>query len=226
MVEELIGKPDDLGVIVPGMPTSRPRRGSLQTAVIPTRIIPVILESALSWSHETRGPHGPAPRWHEETMTMPFKEPAVKVADAAKAAAKGGSWQKLVFATLGPLAIKAVAYIAQNPQVLKDLFDHGKKIYKPGTKSVKGMIATIEALREDVTTFESSQTSVPAETIRQWRTRLDNLARAAQLLEVAGTTGKQKKAVREKLETLRTEIFEALIHEKEQEVRRTNDADV
>ena len=77
------------------------------------------------------------------------------------------------------------------------------------------MVKTVRILREQVDYLAASaDDELEAQQAAEWAKRLDSCERAAQLLKAPGTTRKDRKALKKRIEALRTDIFAAYIEER------------
>lgn len=113
-----------------------------------------------------------------------------------------------------PLLLTAGRWLQEHPEALEQVREQIKKLLTHNTATPEGMLETIEALRDSVA-FLAASADDEAETQRAeaWAKQLDAYEQAAKLLAAPGSSGKEKKQLKKKLEALRSEILEASITE-------------
>ncbi|MDN5892796.1 MAG: hypothetical protein L0H93_02120 [Nocardioides sp.] len=113
-----------------------------------------------------------------------------------------------------PLLAAGARWLSTHPEVWESVKEQAAKLQRTTTNKPDGVLATVAILREQVDYLEGSADDA-GETRRaqDWAKRLDSCERAAQLLKAPGATRKDRKALKERTEALRSEIFEAYIEE-------------
>lgn len=121
-----------------------------------------------------------------------------------------------IVGTAAPVVAK---YLKEHPEIGQSVQDAVTKLLAKRMSGPAGMLATITALREQVTYLtDSADDEAEAVRAQQWARRLDNLQHATELLH-DGASRREKKAVKEKLMTVRGEILAAFIAEKAEDSR-------
>ena len=125
----------------------------------------------------------------------------------ASAAASAARWAL-------PLLAAGARWLSAHPEVWEGVKEQAAKLQKTSTNKPDGVLATVAILREQVDYLEdSADDDAEARRAEDWAKRLDSCERAAQLLKAPGATRKDRKALKTRVEALRSEIFEAYIEE-------------
>jgi len=122
---------------------------------------------------------------------------------------------------IGPIALKAVQTITKDPEILRTDKEQAAKLAKPTGGTPTDLLETIGVLRTQVSYLEDSADD--AEETRRavgWTRRLDNCERAAQILAAPGASKADRAALRKKVGELRSEIFEAFLVEKAEDMEK------
>lgn len=113
-----------------------------------------------------------------------------------------------------PLLAAGARWLSAHPEVWENVKEQAAKLQRTTTNKPDGVLATVEILREQVNYLEdSADDDEEARRARDWATRLDSCERAARLLTAPGATRKDRKALKTRVEALRSEIFAAYIEE-------------
>lgn len=112
--------------------------------------------------------------------------------------------------TAGPVVAK---YLRDHPEITQSVQAAVTKLVAKRISGPPGMLATIAALREQVGYLkQSADDDAEVRRAHAWERNLDNLQHAAELLREGGSR-REKKAVKERLMTVRGEILAAFIAE-------------
>lgn len=137
---------------------------------------------------------------------------------AAKKMLPGPSTTKSVLHAakwLVPLLATGARWLSTHPEVWDGIKEQGAKLQKFATDRPDGVLKTVRILREQVDYLAASaDDELEAQQAAEWAKRLDSCERAAQLLKAPGTTRKDRKALKKRIEALRTDIFAAYIEER------------
>lgn len=121
--------------------------------------------------------------------------------------------------TLGPLVVPALTNLVKDPEALNKVTATVRGILARDTKTPEDLDATIVSLREQVAYLaESADDDAETKRAKDWARSLDQAGRAAKLVAGPGASAKEKKIVKKKVATLRTEILQALIIEKSEDL--------
>ena len=113
-----------------------------------------------------------------------------------------------------PLLAAAARWLSSHPEVWESIKEQGAKLQKVTTDKPDGVLTTVGILREQVGYLaDSADDAGEARRAEDWAKRLDSCQRAAQLLKAPGTTRKDRKTLKKRVEALREEIFSAYIAE-------------
>src|SRR5699024_1067371 len=113
-----------------------------------------------------------------------------------------------------PLLAAGARWLSAHPEVWERVKEQAARLQKPSTSTPDGVLTTTQILREQVDYLrDSADDDEEARRAQDWAKRLDSCERAAQLLKAPGATRKDRKALRTRVEALRSEIFAAYIEE-------------
>ena len=113
-----------------------------------------------------------------------------------------------------PLLAAGARWLSGHPEVWEQVKEQAARLQKPSTSTPDGVLTTAGILREQVDYLrDSADDDEEARRAQDWTKRLDSCERAAQLLKAPGATRKDRKALRTRVEALRSEIFAAYIEE-------------
>lgn len=114
-----------------------------------------------------------------------------------------------------PLLLAAGRWIADNPELLEKVKLQISRLLSARTSTIDGMLETITVLRESVDYLAgSADDEAEARRARDWSEQLDHCEQAAKLLTAPGTPSKERKALKKRIESLRSEIMAAFIAER------------
>ena len=95
-----------------------------------------------------------------------------------------------------------------------------EKLRRHDKATPEAMLATLDALREQVTLLtESADDEQEAAKAAAWSAKLDSASRAAQLLAAPGSTAKQRKTLKKQIDSLRQDIFAAYVTELDEDAK-------
>src|SRR5699024_3446781 len=104
--------------------------------------------------------------------------------------------------------------LSAHPEVWQRVKEQTARLQKPSTSTPDGVLTTTQILREQLHYLrDSADDDEEARRAQHSAKRLDTCERAAQLLKAPGATRKDRKALRTRVEALRSEIFAAYIEE-------------
>lgn len=113
-----------------------------------------------------------------------------------------------------PLLIAAGRWVSANPEILDKVKDQIAQLKKARTGTADGVIETIAVLRGNVNYLADSADDEHETLLAQdWAKQLDRCEQAALLLKAPGAPRKERKALKKRIDALRTEIIEAFIAE-------------
>ena len=114
----------------------------------------------------------------------------------------------------GPIAIRVVQTLKDNPEIADFAKKQLDKLRRNDKATPEAMLATLEALREQVTLLtESADDGQEAAQAAEWSAKLDAASRAAKLLAAPGSTTSQRKILKKQIDSLRQDIFAAYVAE-------------
>ena len=114
----------------------------------------------------------------------------------------------------GPIAIRVVQTLKDNPEIADFAKKQLDKLRRNDKATPEAMLATLEALREQVTLLtESADDGQEAAQAAAWSAKLDSATRAAKLLAAPGSTASQRKTLKKQIDSLRQDIFAAYVAE-------------
>ena len=136
-----------------------------------------------------------------------------------------GSGLKKALAFLGtatPIVIRVVQTLRDNPEIADYVRSQADRLKRNDKSSPEAMLATLDALREQVTLLtESADDEQEAAQAAAWSAKLDSASRAAQLLAAPGSTAKQRKTLKKQIDALREDIFTAYVTELDEDSKAT-----
>ena len=113
-----------------------------------------------------------------------------------------------------PLLAAGARWLSAHPEVWERVKEQAATLQKPSTSTPDGVLTTTQILREQVDYLrDSADDDEEVRRAQDWAKRLDSCERAAQLLKAPVATRKDRKALRTRVEALRSEIFAAYIEE-------------
>lgn len=113
-----------------------------------------------------------------------------------------------------PLLVAGARWLSAHPEVWEGVKEQATRLQKTTTNKPDGVLATVAILREQVDYLEgSADDAEETRRAQDWAKRLDSCECAARLLKAPGATRKDRKTLKTRVETLRSEIFEAYIEE-------------
>lgn len=122
---------------------------------------------------------------------------------------------------LGPLAIEGIRRLAKNPEAMSTVKEQGAKLLKNTGDKPEDVLATIEALRDQVDYLEeSADDRAEADRAAAWAKQLEKYERAARLLQAPGATKADLASLKKKVGELRGQIFSAFVQEQEEDAGR------
>jgi len=114
-----------------------------------------------------------------------------------------------------PLLAAGARWLSDHPEVWEGIKEQAAKLQTATTHKPDGVLTAVGILREQVDYLaESADDAEEARLATDWAKRLDSCERAAQLLQAPGSTRKDRKTLKKRVETLRSEIFTAYIEER------------
>ena len=141
---------------------------------------------------------------------------------SAQVETKGGGLKKAI-SFLGmatPFVIRLVQILRDNPEIWAFVKEQLDKLRRNDKATPEAMLATLEALREQVTLLtESADDEQEAAKAAAWSAKLDSASRAAQLLAAPGSTAKQRKTLKKQIDSLRQDIFAAYVTELDEDAK-------
>ena len=128
---------------------------------------------------------------------------------------------------LAPFVIAALKRLLENPETQTWIQEQLAQVTSTRSSTPDGMLTTIRALRDDVRFLaESADDAEEKARAHAWTRQLDKCEQAAALLKAPGATRKQRRTLRKKIGALHTEIFNAAILEKDEDVRAAEAQDL
>lgn len=119
-----------------------------------------------------------------------------------------------------PIVIRVVQTMRDNPEISDFVKEQLAKLRRHDKATPEAMLATLEALREQVTLLtESADDEQEAAKAAAWSAKLDSASRAAQLLAAPGSTAKQRKTLKKQIDSLRQDIFAAYVTELDEDAK-------
>ena len=113
-----------------------------------------------------------------------------------------------------PIVIRVVQTMRDNPEISDFVKEQLAKLRRHDKATPEAMLATLEALREQVTLLtESADDGQEAAQAAAWSAKLDSATRAAKLLAAPGSTASQRKTLKKQIDSLRQDIFAAYVAE-------------
>ena len=113
-----------------------------------------------------------------------------------------------------PIVIRVVQTMKDNPEIADFAKKQLDKLRRNDKATPEAMLATLEALREQVTLLtESADDGQEAAQAAAWSAKLDSATRAAKLLAAPGSTASQRKTLKKQIDSLRQDIFAAYVAE-------------
>lgn len=113
-----------------------------------------------------------------------------------------------------PIVIRVVQTMRGNPEISDFVKEQLAKLRRHDKATPEAMLATLEALREQVTLLtESADDGQEAAQAAAWSAKLDSATRAAKLLAAPGSTASQRKTLKKQIDSLRQDIFAAYVAE-------------
>lgn len=113
-----------------------------------------------------------------------------------------------------PIVIRVVQTMRDNPEISDFVKEQLAKLRRHDKATPEAMLATLEALREQVTLLtESADDGQEAAQAAAWSAKLDAATRAAKLLAAPGSTASQRKTLKKQIDSLRQDIFAAYVAE-------------
>ena len=113
-----------------------------------------------------------------------------------------------------PIVIRVVQTMRDNPEISDFVKEQLAKLRRHDKATPEAMLATLEALREQVTLLtESADDGQEAAQAAEWSAKLDSATRAAKLLAAPGSTASQRKTLKKQIDSLRQDIFAAYVAE-------------
>lgn len=113
-----------------------------------------------------------------------------------------------------PIVIRIVQTLKDNPEISDFVKEQLAKLKRHDKATPEAMLATLEALREQVALLTgSADDAQEAAQAAAWSAKLDSATRAAKLLAAPGSTAKQRKTLKKQIDALRQDIFAAYVTE-------------
>lgn len=113
-----------------------------------------------------------------------------------------------------PIVIRVVQTMRDNPEISDFVKEQLARLRRHDKATPEAMLATLEALREQVTLLaESADDGQEAAQAAAWSAKLDSATRAAKLLAAPGSTTSQRKTLKKQIDSLRQDIFAAYVAE-------------
>ncbi|OFT49237.1 hypothetical protein HMPREF3159_12680 [Brachybacterium sp. HMSC06H03] len=113
-----------------------------------------------------------------------------------------------------PIVIRVVQTMRDNPEISHFVKEQLAKLRRNDKATPEAMLATLEALREQVTLLtESADDGQEAAQAAAWSAKLDSATRAAKLLAAPGSTASQRRTLKKQIDSLRQDIFAAYVAE-------------
>lgn len=113
-----------------------------------------------------------------------------------------------------PIVIRVVQTMRDNPEISDFVKEQLARLRRHDKATPEAMLATLEALREQVTLLaESADDGQEAAQAAAWSAKLDSATRAAKLLAAPGSTASQRKTLKKQIDSLRQDIFAAYVAE-------------
>ncbi|AXK46192.1 hypothetical protein [Brachybacterium saurashtrense] len=113
-----------------------------------------------------------------------------------------------------PLLIAGARWLSENPELLEKVKLQISRLLSARTSTIDGMLETITVLRESVDYLAgSADDEAEARQARDWAEQLDHCEQAAKLLTAPGAPSKERKALKKRIDALRTEIMASFIAE-------------
>ena len=120
----------------------------------------------------------------------------------------------------GPFAIRLVQILRDNPEIWAFVKEQLDKLRRNDKATPEAMLATLEALREQVELLTASaDDEQEAAQAAKWSAKLDAASRAANVLAAPGSTAKQRKSLKKQIDSLRGEIIAAYIAELDEDAK-------
>lgn len=128
---------------------------------------------------------------------------------------KGGLAMAIaVLSTATPIVIRVVQTMKDNPEISHFVKEQFARLKHNDKATPEAMLATVEALHEQVALLtESADDEQEAAQAAAWSAKLDAATGAAKTLAAAGSTAKQRKTLKKKIDALREDIFAAYVTE-------------
>ena len=141
---------------------------------------------------------------------------------SAQVETKGGGLKKAI-SFLGmatPVVIRIVQAMRDNPEIWDFVTEQIDKLKRNDKATPEAMLATLDALREQVTLLtESADDEQEAAQAAAWSAKLDSASRAAQFLAAPGSTAKQRRTLKKQIDALRQDIFSAYVTEIDEDAK-------
>ncbi|WP_193105881.1 hypothetical protein [Brachybacterium sp. FME24] len=113
-----------------------------------------------------------------------------------------------------PLLLAAGRWVSANPEILARVKDQIAQLTTARTSTADGVLETISVLRGNVDYLANSADDERETHLAQdWAKRLDRCEQAALLLKAPGAPRKERKALKKRIDALRSEIIAAFIAE-------------
>lgn len=120
--------------------------------------------------------------------------------------------------TLGPLVVPAIIKAWKDPRIRDAVLEQVKKLGASRGASPEEIRGTIAALRDQVDYLTASADEEgERRRAEDWRTQLEKLEHAADLLSAPGAGAAEVEKLRRRVDALRTEILEAFVTEQEED---------
>ena len=113
-----------------------------------------------------------------------------------------------------PLLLAAGRWVSANPHILTTAQEQIAKLKTLRTSTADGVLETIAVLRGNVDYLaDSADDEQEARQAQEWAKQLSHCEQAALLLKAPGSAKKDRRALKKRVEALRSEIFAAYIEE-------------
>lgn len=113
-----------------------------------------------------------------------------------------------------PLLLAVGRWLSEHPEILEKVKAQIAQLTTARTSTADGALKTIAVLRGNVDYLAgSADDDVEAEQAKDWARQLDRCEQAARLLGAPGATRKDRRAVKKRVDALRSDIVAAFIAE-------------
>lgn len=124
-----------------------------------------------------------------------------------------------------PLVLAAGRWLAGHPELMDRVKEQLETLKRSRTSTPAGALETIEVLRGNVGYLAASaDDEAEQERAARWAKQLDHCEQAARLVQAPGATRKDRRALKARVDALRSEIVAAFIQEQGEDAQEADAA--